>query len=131
LDGKCFTIYRNGLIHETHWTLNCQKGTGTYIYPNGLSIKGDVSREFAKGEASFPTGKYTGEFVYGKRHGKGKFVYENGDVYIGDFRNDCITGKGVYLWANGEKYIGRFKSGVMTGRGYKKFNNEDFYSGMF
>jgi hypothetical protein len=131
LDGKCFTIYRNGLIHETHWTQNCQKGTSTYIYPNGLSIKGDVSREFAKGEASFPTGKYTGEFVYGKRHGKGKFVFENGDVYIGDFRNDCITGKGVYLWVNGEKYIGRFKSGVMTGRGYKKFNNEDFYSGMF
>jgi len=33
------------------------------------------------------------------KHGKGKIVYEDGDVYDGVFVNDHFNGQGIYQWA--------------------------------
>jgi hypothetical protein len=34
----------------------------------------------------------------GKRNGKGKITFANGDVYDGDWLNDKRHGKGKYIW---------------------------------
>ena len=52
-----------------------------------------------------------------KRHGKGRCVYANGDVYEGDFVNDKRHGKGKYIYADGRvedgwSENGYFKDGV-------------------
>jgi len=49
----------------------------------------------------------------GKRHGRGKFHYENGEggVYDGDWKNGKIDGIGTLYYANGEiAYHGQWKN---------------------
>lgn len=65
---------------------------------------------------------YTGQILNGKRHGKGKLVWPNGDVYEGDWRDDQCTGKGKYTWGKGSQwagdaYEGDFVDGKRTGKG--------------
>jgi hypothetical protein len=40
---------------------------------------------------------YLGEFLYGKRHGKGTYYFANGDKWKGTWREDSQHGKGVWL----------------------------------
>ena len=47
--------------------------------------------------------RYTGEFVQGKRHGKGEMTFPNGDKYTGDWNEGRRTGHGLYLFANGNR----------------------------
>ena len=50
--------------------------------------------------------KYVGEFKNGQANGQGKFILQNGDTYVGEVKDDNINGQGTYTWANGNKYIG-------------------------
>ena len=46
------------------------------------------------------TGTYTGDInVEGKRHGGGRMVYDSGNSYEGEFREDKFEGRGVYTWS--------------------------------
>jgi hypothetical protein len=45
----------------------------------------------------------------GQRHGHGRLEYNNGDLFYGDFRNDCKQGKGVYIWSDGRTYEGEIQ----------------------
>jgi hypothetical protein len=51
------------------------------------------------------------------RHGQGTMKYFNGNVYIGNWRDDCFDGSGEYFWADGRKYVGTFKKDKLDGRG--------------
>ena len=42
--------------------------------------------------------RYIGEFQNNQKHGKGKFVFLNGDYWNGAWKKDQASGKGVYLW---------------------------------
>ena len=45
--------------------------------------------------------KYEGEFKNDKREGKGKIIYNNGDIYEGEFKNnEIIKGKGEMIFQN-------------------------------
>ena len=44
----------------------------------------------------------------GLKNGRGKEYYKNGKIkYEGDFINDKYEGYGKYIWENGEYYIGK------------------------
>lgn len=43
-----------------------------------------------------------------KKKGLGKIVYENGDVYYGDWVDDIRDGKGKLEYKNGDVYEGDF-----------------------
>ncbi len=48
----------------------------------------------------------------GKYHGKGEYVYDNGDVYTGEFRAGLPHGTGNYTYtSSGDIYIGSFFEG--------------------
>lgn len=53
---------------------------------------------------------YKGETKNGKRHGRGLYVYTNGDMYDGEWRKSRKYGKGVYMYANGQRYVRRTSS---------------------
>jgi hypothetical protein len=55
--------------------------------------------------------------VDGEFHGKGQYIWANGDVYEGDFVNGKITGKGKKIWPNGEVYEGDWLNDNRTGKG--------------
>ena len=99
---------------------------------------------------------YKGDFFNGKRDGNGKFIYENGDYYIGqwlkdkkhglgkiyynngsikydgEFVNDKFQGIGKYVYEDGEYYIGQWSKGIRHGKGALYYINDKIkYQGNF
>ena len=95
---------------------------------------------------------YEGEFMNGKKDGKGKLIYKNGTEYIGNFKNNKhhgygqltqtdgeifqgewkdgkINGNGTRFHSNGDKYIGNYINNIRNGHGYYIFSNGDSYEG--
>lgn len=43
---------------------------------------------------------------------------DNGDEYVGEFRENQIHGKGTYIWKeSGDKYFGEWERGMKNGKG--------------
>ena len=58
-------------------------------------------------------------------------VFENGDKYIGEWKNHEYDGNGIYIYSNGEKYVGEFKKNKSDGYGTYNYKNGDLYVGEF
>ena len=69
--------------------------------------------------------KYEGQFKDDKRHGKGIFYYASGDKYDGEWKNNNRHGKGIEYYADGAKYDGEWKYGYKHGRGIQYFADGD------
>ena len=41
-------------------------------------------------------------------NGKGRLIYENGELYEGQWTNDLKHGKGVFIHADGTRYEGEW-----------------------
>ncbi|KAL7157967.1 hypothetical protein ABFS83_02G111300 [Erythranthe nasuta] len=85
-------------------------------------------------ETSFPNGDiYTGQWASSSAaHGHGKYLWADGHMYIGDWRNGRITGTGKFIWPSGATYEGSFKNGHLDGEGiYTAAATDDFYRGSF
>ena len=74
---------------------------------------------------------YLGYWINDKRDGKGTNNYANGDIYEGEYKNGKKEGKGTYKWKNGDIYIGDWKNDMKEGEGRYKYNNGDKYIGLF
>ena len=117
---------------------------------NGVEIKGRnyshkekkvekvIPRPIPPVKIEDPTGKntvliespgYNGDMKNGKKHGRGKLVLRNGDVYIGSWVEDRKTGQGIYIYSNGIKYNGQWKNDVMEGSGSFMFPGIGTYYG--
>ncbi|CAG7944237.1 unnamed protein product [Penicillium nalgiovense] len=88
----------------------------TSDYYSGHFLKG---YHHGRGKHISSTGMiYEGDFVFGRRHGQGKLNYPTGDSYDGDWVEDVCHGQGTYIEkTTGNKYIGGFKDGKRHGRG--------------
>ena len=68
--------------------------------------------------------EYVGFFKNGLKHGSGTYTWLNGDKYIGKFEDGKRNGFGTYLWADGDSYVGHWKNGLKHGYG-TYFEDED------
>lgn len=57
--------------------------------------------------------KYNGEWVNGLRNGYGRYDYHTGEWYLGDFKNDTISGQGNYRLLDGKWISGKWKNYVL------------------
>ena len=87
------------------------------------NFTGRKSQKFTDGS------RYYGDFVDGKRHGKGTNYFADGAQYDGDFKNGYMNGYGVMVYADGEKYEGEWVDGKRHGQGVHWMANGDQYSG--
>ena len=84
------------------------------------------------GMAVFNNGDvYEGDFIDGKLMGKGKYIWVDGDIYEGDFKDDKRTGKGKLKWTNGDIYEGDYIDGKRTGKGKYIWTSGSIYEGDF
>ena len=79
----------------------------------------------------YKNGTYVGDYLNGKREGKGVYEYNNGDRYEGDYKDDLKDGKGVYEFKNGDKYEGEYKEGFFHGKGKYEYGDGDVYIGEY
>ena len=63
--------------------------------------------------------EYIGEFKNGDPHGYGQTMYINNDMYIGEYNNGKKHGLGIILYKNGNKYLGSFENGKQEGYAIK------------
>jgi len=94
----------------------CFHGYGTYTYANG-----DV---------------YEGVFYLGKMKGQGTYTFgkgrNEGDTYVGEWKDDMKHGYGTYTYANGDKYVGEFKYNKKRGQGiFTDINGGVLHSGFW
>lgn len=63
--------------------------------------------------------------------GFGISIYNNQEVYIGEWKNGFRNGDGCYFHSCGQKYIGNFSNGKKNGMGKSYYTNDDRYEGHF
>lgn len=98
------------------------------------------------GELPYPipprTKKYAGEYEgdfddRGVRHGSGKVVFPNGDVYTGKFKNGMRQGFGTYVLnintgkgeSKPQRYEGRWQQSARQGEGKEVWPDGSYYEG--
>ncbi|PNW87874.1 hypothetical protein CHLRE_01g005450v5 [Chlamydomonas reinhardtii] len=87
----------------------------------GDKFEGTMEHGVRTGKGTYTWGVsgavYTGDYVNGKKHGKGKMVYPDKGVYEGDWVEDVMQGQGTYTYPNGDIYQGAFWAGKRHGKG--------------
>ena len=74
---------------------------------------------------------YTGEYVNGTRHGKGKFVFASGNYYDGEWADGKYQGHGIYHWNDGDEFDGEWKDGKRHGKGKWTYADGRYYTGVW
>ena len=70
------------------------------------------------GEEKYDNGdKYLGQWKDNKRNGQGTYTYANGDKYVGQYIDGKINGQGTYTFADGDKYVGQYIDDKRSGQG--------------
>nr|CAD7400991.1 unnamed protein product [Timema cristinae] len=64
-----------------------------------------------------------------QRHGQGRALLPNGDVYEGKYRNGKRHGRGLYVFRGGARYEGQWKKGVKHGEGKFQYPDGSWYEG--
>jgi len=78
----------------------------------------------------YKNGYYDGEVNYNnEEHGHGTFVWNNGDEYVGEWRNGEKHGHGVHYFSDGERYDGEWRDGKKHGHGIYYYSNGNKYDG--
>ncbi|KAL0349414.1 UNVERIFIED_CONTAM: Phosphatidylinositol 4-phosphate 5-kinase [Sesamum angustifolium] len=81
-------------------------------------------------EKVFPNGDmYMGQWADNCPHGHGKYLWADGCMYVGDWCKGKTMGKGKFSWPCGATYEGQFKHGYMDGEGTYTGSLNDTYRG--
>ena len=73
--------------------------------------------------------KYIGEKKNNIKQGFGKFFYSDGSIYEGEWKDDVKEGFGTYYYASGSKYEGEWKNNLQNGLCTYYYSNGDKYEG--
>ena len=120
------------LINSIERFLNYKK----IVYSDGKYYIGELlnNQLHGKGILYYKDGKieYDGDFIKGKREGKGKYIWEDGQYYIGQWVNNLRHGKGIEYYKNGTiKYVGDFNNGKLEGYGKYIYEDGEYYIGQW
>jgi len=85
--------WKDGCVYAGEWASDAQNGWGKLRF----SERDVLNRE-----------SYEGEWLEGKRSGKGVLYYRSGDRYEGEWKDDKYHGKGEFVW-HGESGSMKYK----------------------
>ncbi|KAL2234112.1 phosphatidylinositol 4-phosphate 5-kinase 6 isoform X2 [Sesamum indicum] len=82
-----------------------------------------VEKVFSNGDV------YMGQWADNCPNGHGKCLWADGCMYVGNWCRGKTKGKGKFSWPCGATYEGQFKNGYMDGEGTYTGSSEDTYRG--
>lgn len=154
-DGYGVYKWNSGNSHTGYWKNNITDGYGYYtntkgeswegkFYNGKLNGLGSFLNSDLKGESGFYTnGKLIEKYNYSSTNNSkgcitgdclnayGKFLFDDGSVYVGFFKNGMLH-QGTWKGANGDYYLGQFgANNTKEGYGNHKFNQSEVYFGEF
>ena len=114
-------------IHKESKSVNSEN-YADFIYPVINFIREDIRKNKGKninGKYIYEDGNYyEGELKNNIPNGRGiKYSSKGEKIYEGDFINGKFHGNGEYIWENGDFYKGQWKNGLKHGKGTLYFND--------
>ncbi|XP_069564858.1 radial spoke head 1 homolog isoform X1 [Brachyistius frenatus] len=92
--------------------------------------RNEAGERHGVGKAVLPNGDvYQGEYQNGKRHGQGTYHFKNRAKYVGDYSHNMKHGQGTFYYPDGSKYEGMWVEGSRQGHGIYSYPNNDTYDG--
>lgn len=157
--------FGDGNIYIGGWQNGVAHGEGECTLQDGKVLKVKFNNGNQEGlpiilgtkagcqEIFFANSVYRGQTKNGKKHGKGKWVFIDGQVIVGDFVDNLIEGygeftnpsgtyrgmwmknlshgEGEYIWPDGSKYVGSFFEGSRKGYGEMQYASGELYKGQW
>lgn len=113
LKSQALVRISTGSVYQGEWDQNShlQNGFGIHTYEDGST--------------------YIGNFVQGKKEGKGVSHNFENLIYEGGFKDDLYDGKGSLKFTEGRTISGKFVSGYLEGEGKEEWDNGTLYEGKF
>jgi len=104
-----------------------EEGPSIGIYEGERNEK---KQRHGRGKNIFPNKDvYDGTYVDGKREGTGTYSFHSGARYTGGYRNNLREGKGRMVFPDGSRYSGDWMQGKRNGFGTYWYANGDKYQG--
>lgn len=133
MEGFGNIIFANGNTYCGTVQNDMLHGEGTLTdSENGTVFIGVFVEDKRQGQAKFthPLGAYEGEYFDNKCHGKGKETDIHGNTFEGEYEfGDAVRGKMVY--SNGEIYVGEMQDGDRHGEGKYWTDDGELLEGLF
>ncbi|MFH0893038.1 MAG: hypothetical protein V2A54_01280 [Bacteroidota bacterium] len=137
-NGYGVFTWASGDKYEGGWKDGKKHGDGKYYFADGTSKTGtwveDVYQETTTSDQKVTTGKKTGCISGDCSNGFGTYVFESGEKYAGNWKNDERNGKGTNYFASGASYTGEWKDDKKHGQGsytYKPESTLEKYDGTY
>ena len=130
-DDDSYDSYADDWHHEPeedHQALEDGSVYKGHVDPDGAR-NGEGTMTFSLENPDELRAEYTGRWRNGKQEGRGKLLWKNGDVYVGNFSGNQMHGEGELSCCDGASYKGRWKDGYRHGKGVDKLPNGDIYDG--
>lgn len=120
------------LLAASVFSLSClAQDRRTETYRDGSSYEGEFldGKRHGRGTYNFADkAKYVGEWRSGDMSGLGRMEFSGGGSFTGEFRADMWV-RGVQVSENGNKYEGAFENKRRHGKGAFTWTNGDTYIG--
>ncbi len=98
-------------------------------------VKRKIMEETHLRKILYDNGTYEGEVVMRDGvevfHGQGRFVFLDGEIQEGSFKNDMLNGEAKIFYVDGSTYVGTFKDNRCNGYGKHTNGRGDYYEGQF
>ncbi|XP_026768669.3 radial spoke head 1 homolog [Pangasianodon hypophthalmus] len=92
--------------------------------------RNEAGERHGAGRAMLPNGDiYQGMYERGSRCGQGTYRFKNGARYIGEYYMNLKHGQGVFYYPDGSKYDGSWVEDQRQGHGIYTYPNGDSYDG--
>jgi len=130
-DGYAFYKWTDGSAYIGYYKNEKIHGEGMYV--NNKELKGAIFKEgnFDVTYNFQDNGVTTGCVAGDCNNGFGKYIYSNGDLFIGFFTNGYLK-HGMYSYSNKDFFIGEYVNSQRQGLGYYYWDNtKNSYLGMY
>nr|XP_020655180.1 radial spoke head 10 homolog B2-like isoform X1 [Pogona vitticeps]XP_020655181.1 radial spoke head 10 homolog B2-like isoform X1 [Pogona vitticeps] len=123
MHGRGTYTWADGVQFEGNFVKNLPMHHGRYTWPDGSIYEGEVKNGIRHGFGMYKCGtypvSYIGQWVEGKRHGKGTIYYntESSSWYEGDFVYNVKSGWGIRCYKSGDIYEGQWERDMRHGEG--------------